>query len=128
MKIRLMENHSVKIPRDRLLFKELITALIAVILLSWLALLFSAPLAAPGGESTPSGTVVTAPWIFVSLQVLLGFLPPLWGGVLLPLTALSFLVLLPLEKGLHLPPRIFTIIFAALLVTGAALTVYGVFR
>jgi hypothetical protein len=123
-----MEHHLEKIPRDRLLFKELITGLIAIILLSWLALLFPSPLAAPGGELTPAGAAVTAPWIFVSLQVLLGFLPPLWGGVLLPMAALSFLVLLPLEKGLHVSSLISTILFAALLVTGTALTVYGVLR
>jgi hypothetical protein len=124
----MVEHHPEKIPRDRLLFKEVIAGLTALLLLSWLALLFSAPLAAPGGESTPSVTAVTAPWIFVSLQVLLGFLPPLWGGVLLPLTALSFLALLPLEKGLRLSPRISGILLALLLASGAALTVYGVFR
>ena len=81
-----MEMNVEKVPRDRLLFKEFITSLIALSVLSWAALIFPAPLSAPGGELTPSGVAVKAPWIFVGLQVLLQYIHPLWGGVVLPLT------------------------------------------
>ncbi|MBI5584894.1 MAG: hypothetical protein HY892_13865 [Deltaproteobacteria bacterium] len=120
-----MGHLSEKIPRDRLLIKELMAALIAVILLSWLALLFSAPLAGPGGGLSPAGVSVKAPWIFVGLQVLLEVLPPLWAGVLLPLAAMAFLALLPLEKRLGVSPRISSFMFVLLLIFAAALTIYG---
>jgi hypothetical protein len=120
-----MEKLPEKIPRDRLLIKELIAALIAFILLSWLTLIFSAPLAGPGGEAVPFGTTVKAPWIFVGLQVLLSWLPPLWAGVLLPLTAVAFLVLLPLENRFGMSFRISALLFALWVTLAAALTIYG---
>ena len=82
-----MEKNVEKVPRDRLLFKEFITSLIALSVLSWAALIFSAPLSAPGGELTPAGVTVKAPWIFVGLQVLLQYIHPFWGGVVLPVMA-----------------------------------------
>jgi hypothetical protein len=120
-----MENTPVKIPRDRLLFRELFTALAAIILLGWLALLAPAPLSAPGGAGAPTETAVQAPWIFLGLQALLAWLPPLWGGVALPLAGLVFLALLPLERRLHLSPRISTLLFVLLLLSAGAFTIYG---
>ena len=120
-----MENTPVKIPRDRLLTRELFTALTALILLCWLALLAPAPLSGPGGAGAPAETAVQAPWIFVGLQALLRVLPPLWGGVALPLAALMFLALLPLERRLHLSPRISTFLFVLLLLSAGAFTIYG---
>jgi quinol-cytochrome oxidoreductase complex cytochrome b subunit len=120
-----MENTPVKIPRDRLLFRELFTALAAIILLGWLALLAPAPLSAPGGAGAPTETAVQAPWIFVGLQALLAWLPPLWGGVALPLAGLVFLALLPWEKKGPLSSRTSAILFALLIITSMALTLYG---
>lgn len=120
-----MENTPVKIPRDRLLLRELFTALTALILLGWLALLVPAPLSGPGGAGIPAETAVQAPWIFVGLQTLLHWLPPLWGGVALPLAGLLFLALLPWEKRFHFYPRVTAILFIALLLSGAFLTLYG---
>ncbi|MCU0578781.1 MAG: hypothetical protein MUF69_04460 [Desulfobacterota bacterium] len=120
-----MENTPVKIPRDRLLIRELFTALAALILLCWLTLLAPAPLSAPGGAGTPTETAVQAPWIFVGLQALLRVLPPLWGGVALPLAALVFLALLPLEKRLRLSWGLSAFLFVVLLLAGTALTLWG---
>lgn len=120
-----MENTPVKIPRDRLLIRELFTALTALILLGWLALLVPAPLSGPGGAGVPAETAVQAPWIFVGLQALLRWLPPLWGGVALPLAGLVFLALLPWEKRFHFYPRVTAILFISLLSAGAFLTLYG---
>ena len=114
-----------KVPRDRLLFKEFITSLIALSVVSWAALIFSAPLSAPGGELTPAGVIVKAPWIFVGLQVLLPYIHPFWGGVVLPVTALGLLALLPLEARWRISPRFSTVVFALLLLSAAALTLYG---
>jgi hypothetical protein len=120
-----MEKNMEKVPRDRLLFKEFITSLIALSVLSWAALIFPAPLSAPGGELIPAGVAVKAPWIFVGLQVLLPYIHPFWGGVLLPMAGVAFLVLLSLERRLHVPPRVSTVLFMFLLLSAMALTLYG---
>jgi hypothetical protein len=123
-----MEKDIEKVPRDRLLFKEFIASLIVLSVLSWAALIFSAPLSAPGGELTPAGMAVKAPWIFVGLQVLLQYIPPLWGGVVLPLMAVGLLALLPLEVRWRFSPRFSAVIFILLLLSATALTVYGLVR
>jgi len=120
-----MEKNVEKVPRDRLLFKEFITSLIALSVLSWAALIFTAPLSAPGGELTPAGVAVQAPWIFVGLQVLLQYFHPLWGGVGLPLMGVAFLVLLPLERRVPVSSRVSTILFMLLLISAITLTLYG---
>ena len=122
-----MEKNLEKVPRDRLLFKEFITSLIALSVLSWAALIFTAPLSAPGGELTPAGVAVQAPWIFVGLQVLLQYFHPLWGGVGLPLMGVAFLVLLPLERRVPVSSRVSTILFMLLLISAITLTLYGFF-
>ena len=122
-----MEKNVEKVPRDRLLFKEFITSLIALSVLSWAALIFTAPLSAPGGELTPAGVAVQAPWIFVGLQVLLQYFHPLWGGVGLPLMGVAFLVLLPLERRVPVSSRVSTILFMLLLISAITLTLYGFF-
>jgi hypothetical protein len=120
-----MEKNIEKVPRDRLLFKEFITSLIALAVLYWAALIFNAPLSAPGGELTPSGVAVKAPWIFVGLQVLLQYIHPFWGGVVLPLLAVGLLALLPLEVRWRFSPRFSTVVFMLLLLSATALTLYG---
>ena len=120
-----MEKNIEKVPRDRLLFKEFITSLIALSVVSRAALIFSAPLSAPGGELTPAGVIVKAPWIFVGLQVLLQYIHPFWGGVVLPVMALGLLALLPLEVRWRISPRFSTVAFMLLLLSAAALTLYG---
>ena len=120
-----MEKNIEKVPRDRLLFKEFITSLIALSVVSWAALIFSAPLSAPGGELTPAGVIVKAPWIFVGLQVLLQYIHPFWGGVVLPVMALGLLALLPLEARWRISPRFSAVVFMLLLLSATALTLYG---
>jgi hypothetical protein len=120
-----MEKISAKIPRDRLLTRELFTALTALILLCWLALLAPAPLSGPGGAGASAETAVQAPWIFVGLQTLLRWLPPFWAGVALPLAALVFLALLPLDKRFGLSSSATAILFFSLFFSAAALTLYG---
>ncbi len=124
-----MEKNVERVPRDRLLFKEFIAGLIALAVLSWASLILTAPLSAPGGELTPAGVAVKAPWIFVGLQVLLQYISPLWGGVVLPLAAVAFLALLPLEERLSgSSSRVATILFILLLTSAVALTLYGFLR
>jgi hypothetical protein len=123
-----MEKTALKIPRDRLLIREILTALTALILLCWLSLLVPAPLSVPGGAGIPAETSVQAPWIFMGLQALLHWLPPLWGGVALPLAGLIFLALLPWERSLQTSPRVSAILFVLLLIFTIVLTIYGLMK
>jgi len=71
---------------------------------------------------------VKAPWIFVGLQVLLHYIHPLWGGVVLPLMGVGLLALLPLEARLPVSSRrVSTILFILLLISAITLTLYGFF-
>jgi len=120
-----MENNSEKITRDQLLFKEFITGLSIILIIFWIALLFPAPLANPGGEMTPSASAVKAPWIFGAVQTLLFYLPPLWGGLFIPVGALFLSALFPWESKVKFGPAITFFLFGVLILTGFLLTLYG---
>ncbi len=121
-----METIPEKITRDQLLFKEFITAVFVVILVFWTALFFPAPLSNPGTEGLAAGSRVQAPWIFLAVQTLLGYLPPIWAGLILPAGALFLLALFPWGARFGLGPRTLFFLFWILLLSGAALTVWGV--
>jgi hypothetical protein len=123
-----MENKEEKITRDQLLFKEFIALLVLLVFCCWLAIWFPAPLSQPGGEMLPPGVTVHAPWIFAGLQTLLLYFHPLVAGLVFPLVVILFLVLLPLEGKTRLHPDLTRILFALLLLGGAVLTFYGLFR
>ncbi|MFH0786152.1 MAG: hypothetical protein V2B13_00910, partial [Pseudomonadota bacterium] len=79
-----MEKDTEKITRDQLLFKEFVTGIFIILLIFWAALLFPSPLANPGGETGSPVVTIKAPWIFLAVQTLLHYLPPIWGGLILP--------------------------------------------
>lgn len=82
------------ISKDELFLREFITGVIVAAALLVLTLLVSVPigpLANPGGMTAD----VRAPWIFLWVQGLLRFLPPLWAGILAPLALLLVLALIP---------------------------------
>jgi len=120
-----MENISEKITRDRLLFKELIVGLLVILIVLWIALLFPAPLSSPGEETAPSGSAIKAPWIFLAVQSLLYYLPPLWGGLIIPAGALFLLALFPWESRVRFGVAITLILFGVYILIGASLTLYG---
>lgn len=113
-----------KITRDQLLFKEFITALLGVLLILWAALLFPAPLSSPAMEGVPAGGPVKAPWIFLAVQTLLLYLPPFWGGLVVPAAALFLLALFPWGGRIGIGPRSTLFIFGIMIILGAALTIY----
>lgn len=120
-----MENIPEKITRDQLLFKEFITALLVVLVILWAALLFPAPLSNPGREGVYAGSRVQAPWIFLAVQTLLSYLPPLWAGLILPSGALFLLAMFPWESRFGFGPRSTFFVFGILILLGAALTGWG---
>ena len=50
----------------------------------------------PANLSQGGNQPVQAPWFFLAIQWLLRYVPPLWGGWLIPLMGLILLVALPL--------------------------------
>jgi hypothetical protein len=120
-----MENIPEKITRDQLLFKEFITAVVVVLMILWTALLFQAPLSTPGTEGVYAGSRVQAPWIFLAVQTLLLYLPPLWAGLILPSGVLFLLALFPLASRFGFGPRSTVFVFGILILLVAALTGWG---
>lgn len=83
------------IGRHELFSRELVAALLASAGLLVVSTLFATPL---GPEADPAGGVtadVRAPWIFLWVQALLRFLPPVLAGVGIPLAVLLVLAALP---------------------------------
>ena len=77
-----------------LIIREVICFLLVVIVLSFVALLFNAPLeelAEPQHTPNPA----KAPWYFLGLQELLHSFPPVVAGVLIPLLVVVALVIIP---------------------------------
>jgi hypothetical protein len=123
-----MEKAAEKITREQLLWRELIWALLILLSLFWLALLLPAPLSLPAGAAVPAGNPVRAPWIFLALQTLLFFLPPVWGGLLIPAALLVFLVLVPWASRFSRGKIMVPVIFSLLFLLGVVLTVWGALR
>ncbi len=123
-----MENDSEKITRDQLLFKEFIAGLSILLLIFWIALLFPASLAGPGGRQTSSAITVNAPWIFGAGQTLLFYLPPLWGGLIIPAGVLFLTALLPWESKVRFGHTLSLILLGVFLLTGLSLTLWGFLR
>ncbi|MHB1134060.1 MAG: cytochrome b N-terminal domain-containing protein [Chloroflexota bacterium] len=83
------------VSRDHLFTSEGIATALAGALLLLLAAF--APVALGPAADLRAGLAdrVQAPWVFLWVQSLLRFLPPLWAGVLLPLGVLALLASLP---------------------------------
>lgn len=83
-----------RIRRESLLGKEIVFALIMMSVLSLLAALFAAPLGDPAAQGVQLHDA-EAPWIFLGIQFMLRFLPPVVAGFVIPLGFLLFWSLLP---------------------------------
>ncbi len=112
------------VPRETLVRMELLAMLAASVVLMVLALWMPPPLGSkPDPVSTPVG--VRAPWIFAGVQEMLRYLPPLLGGVVVPLSVFLFIGALPFlqpgttgEGAKTLRRRLFPFLFFVLLVLG----------
>jgi hypothetical protein len=78
----------------RLLFREVIAALLFCVLLMVAALVFDAPLEAPA-DPTHTPNPAKAPWYFVGLQELLVYFDPWMAGVVIPLVIVLGLAAIP---------------------------------
>jgi quinol-cytochrome oxidoreductase complex cytochrome b subunit len=84
------------VSRETILFRELITALLLTSSLILLSIFAPPELGPPADLNHVGGQPVQAPWFFLTIQWLLRYVPPLWGGWIIPLAGLVLLALLPL--------------------------------
>lgn len=87
------------VSRDDLLRREAIVLIVATCALVLLSTATTVPIGRDA-ESSPLATEARAPWIFLGVQLLLRYWPPLVAGVLVPVGIVAILAALPfLEKG-----------------------------
>lgn len=67
--------------------------LYSIVIISLIALLFPASIGHPPESVIP---VVKGPWYFIGFQELLGWMPPLIGGIIFPLIIMALLAMLPI--------------------------------
>jgi quinol-cytochrome oxidoreductase complex cytochrome b subunit len=83
------------VARDPIFFRDGITALVVssgLVLLS----VFAPPALGPAADLSQVGRgAVEAPWIFLAIQRMLRYLPPLWAGWIIPLAGLALLAVMP---------------------------------
>ncbi len=86
--------------RDELLFRELAAAVVVTCLLILLAALTTVPIGPAADLTAIAPAEVRAPWIFLGVQVLLRYAPPVVAGIIAPALFVLFLAALPyLETG-----------------------------
>lgn len=86
------------------------------------AVLFDAPLEGPAEPNGIPSENVKAPWIFVSVQQTLKWMPAELAGVLLPLTAVLLLMLIPY---VNFPAMLKHILFLGVTISAIILTIWG---
>jgi quinol-cytochrome oxidoreductase complex cytochrome b subunit len=105
-----------------LIRKEALAAVIAFAVVCLLSAVFNAPIHGPAHPEGLSAAGVKAPWIFVGIQQILKFLPPLPAGVLIPLAAGLLIALVPFL------PRTRAIrfsVFLGVVLGGLVMTIWG---
>lgn len=93
---RTPDGHREYTPRETLLYRELVAALVLISGLVLLSVFVPPSLGTCADLNCPGIDRVRAPWFFTPIQRLLRYLPPLWGGWAIPLGALVLLAALPL--------------------------------
>jgi len=108
--------------------KEILAALVALTAVSLVSALWDAPLQGPADPQGIPAQDVKAPWIFVGIQQMLRFASPFLAGVVIPVAALLIIAgLVYLPQGEARWRITSKILFLALLLIGAALTLWGYF-
>jgi len=79
------------IRREELVKREIAAALVVFNIVLFLSIIFPSSIK----EELPSHGLVPAPWIFISIQLLLKYLPVVWAGIILPLLLLGMLFTFP---------------------------------
>jgi quinol-cytochrome oxidoreductase complex cytochrome b subunit len=121
--------------RDALLFSELVAAVVVTCLLVLLAALTIVPIGPAADLTAIAPAEVRAPWIFLGVQVLLRYAPPLVAGIVAPALFVLFLAALPFAEkgtggtGVWFAPqrRRWLLAFGLVVGAGAALVAWGFF-
>jgi len=102
--------------------KEAQAAVFALVGVCLLSAILEAPLAGPADPSGAPEQIVKAPWIFVGIQQMLRYLPPVLAGIALPFAALLIATVVP-----YLPAGRKTVaaVFFSVIAIGAVLTLWG---
>ncbi len=82
-----------------LVHKEGLAAIMAAAALLLLSSIADAPLQGPADPAASASPHIKAPWIFVGIQFMLKFIPPLVAGVLIPLGLLMVWAGLPFLRA-----------------------------
>lgn len=111
-----------------LLWMEILAGLCALVAVAFVSTLADAPLQAPSDASGSPAEGVKAPWIFVGIQLILRWMPPLFAGVVLPVGALLLIGSIPYLQGdSSRRPAWVTLIFFSVVMAMVAVTVWGYF-
>lgn len=122
-----MINHTKNsVPKIRaipdLVRKEALAALIAFAVVCLLSAVFDAPIHGPADPDGLPAAGVKAPWIFVGIQQIMKFLPPLSAGVLIPIAAgllIAIVPFLPRTRAIRFS------IFFGVVSAGLVMTIWG---
>jgi hypothetical protein len=79
-----------------LVYREMLTAVAALVMVFFLSVFFDAPVEGPAELSGLPSEIIKAPWIFLGIQQTLKFLPPWLAGIVIPLTVLVITLCIPL--------------------------------
>jgi quinol-cytochrome oxidoreductase complex cytochrome b subunit len=82
------------VPRDAVFFRDIIIALIVTGGLALLSMAAPPPLGPVANLNQVGQETTPAPWIFLAIQQMLRYFPPLWAGWIIPLTGLAGLAAL----------------------------------
>jgi quinol-cytochrome oxidoreductase complex cytochrome b subunit len=104
--------------------KEGLAALIALAAVGLLSVLADAPIEGPADPSGLATEHVKAPWIFVGIQQMLRYLPPILAGIAIPAGALLALALVPYAYRKRILTRV---LFWGIVAAVVILTVWGYF-
>lgn len=109
-----------------LLRLEVLAGLLGLAVLCLFSALADAPLQGPTDPNGVAAEGVKAPWIFVGIQLVLRWMPPLYAGVVLPLAALVVIAAVPYLQGARLPTPLFIyVIFFSVVSLTVAATIWG---
>jgi len=103
--------------------KEALAAILATAAVFLICVVLDAPIGGPADSSGIPAENVKAPWIFVGIQQMLRYFPPMVVGILVPAAALVMLMAIPfISEKPNLPVRL---VFFAIILISLAVTVWG---
>jgi hypothetical protein len=105
---------------------EILAGLAALATVALVSALADAPIQGPADPAGVPAEGVKAPWIFVGIQLVLRWMPPLYAGVVLPLAALVLIGSVSyFRRDSSRAPLPMTVIFFSVVVLMVTVTVWG---